>query len=138
MEQPGHFTGHALPETRQYNSMFQLTRMTATTGGQAVMDMQYTFSRNQNNGADHAIDGPGERGDGGLHLRHAESAGEGGDDLGGVGRGVHLRWIRESDGEDTDERDGSFDDGVVRCVQSPGGAELRCEWEYGGGRDVPV
>jgi RHS repeat-associated protein len=37
-------------ETRTYNSLLQLTRMTATGSGQTVMDMQYTFSGTQNNG----------------------------------------------------------------------------------------
>ncbi len=37
-------------ETRTYNPMFQLTRMTTVSGGQTVMDMAYTFSRTQNNG----------------------------------------------------------------------------------------
>src|ERR1017187_36324 len=37
-------------ETRTYNSLLQLTRMTATGSGQTAMDMQYTFSGTQNNG----------------------------------------------------------------------------------------
>ena len=37
-------------ESRTYNSLLQLTRMTATGSGQTVMDMQYTFSGTQNNG----------------------------------------------------------------------------------------
>jgi RHS repeat-associated protein len=36
-------------ETRQYNSLLQLTRMTAT-GGTTLMDMQYNYSSTQNNG----------------------------------------------------------------------------------------
>jgi hypothetical protein len=39
-------------ETRTYNSMLQLTRMTATGAGQTVIDMQYTFSGTENNGRD--------------------------------------------------------------------------------------
>jgi RHS repeat-associated protein len=38
-------------ESRQYNSMYQMTRMTATNGGTTVMDMQYVYSTAQaNNG----------------------------------------------------------------------------------------
>jgi RHS repeat-associated protein len=37
-------------ETRTYNSLLQLTRMTAVGGGTTVMDMQYTFSGTENNG----------------------------------------------------------------------------------------
>ena len=37
-------------ETRTYNSLLQLTRMTANPGGGNVMDMQYNYSSTQNNG----------------------------------------------------------------------------------------
>ena len=40
----------AVNETRQYNSMFQMTRMTATAFGTTVMDMQYNYTTGQNNG----------------------------------------------------------------------------------------
>jgi hypothetical protein len=36
-------------ETRTYNSLLQLTRMTATNGS-TLMDMQYNYSATQNNG----------------------------------------------------------------------------------------
>jgi hypothetical protein len=36
-------------ETRTYNSLLQVTRMTAAYGGN-VMDMQYNYSPTQNNG----------------------------------------------------------------------------------------
>jgi len=37
-------------ETRTYNSLLQLTRITTMDGGTTVMDMQYVFSGTQNNG----------------------------------------------------------------------------------------
>jgi YD repeat-containing protein len=134
-------------ETRTYNSLLQLTRMTATSAGQTVMDYLsvakpdavHVFEVAEQR-ADHAIDGRDDRGrrDGGLHLRHAESPDEGGDDQRGVGRGLHLRRIREPDGEDADQGDGPVDDGVVRCGEPPGGADLRSQREYGIQRDVSV
>ena len=42
--------GSYLSETRTYNNLLQVTRMTATAYGQAVMDMQYNYSATQNNG----------------------------------------------------------------------------------------
>jgi RHS repeat-associated protein len=37
-------------ETRQYNGLNQLTRMTTTAAGGTVMDMQYNYTAGQNNG----------------------------------------------------------------------------------------
>ena len=43
---------YGVTETRTYNSLFQLTRITATPtgGGQTRMDMQYVYQAGQNNG----------------------------------------------------------------------------------------
>src|SRR5690349_18699772 len=38
-----------MSETRQYNSMYQMTRMTAAAGGTTVMDMQYNYPVGANN-----------------------------------------------------------------------------------------
>jgi hypothetical protein len=40
----------AVNETRQYNTMFQLTNMTATAFGTTVMNMTYNYTAGQNNG----------------------------------------------------------------------------------------
>jgi RHS repeat-associated protein len=37
-------------EFRQYNPMYQMTRITATSGAATVMDMQYLYTTGQNNG----------------------------------------------------------------------------------------
>src|SRR5262249_4973254 len=40
-----------MSETRQYNSMYQLTRMTSSVvGGSTMMDMQYLYTAGANNG----------------------------------------------------------------------------------------
>jgi hypothetical protein len=37
-------------ENRTFNSLQQMTRQTTSSGGTAVMDMQYNFTAGQNNG----------------------------------------------------------------------------------------
>ena len=112
------------------SALLQLTRMTATGSGQTMMDMQYTFSGDAEQRTDHAIDGRGERRDGGVHLRHVEPSDESRDDQRRVGGCVHLRRIWEPDGEDADQGNCALDDSLVRSGdESSGRADLRCERE---------
>ena len=113
-------------ETRTYNNLLQMTRQTVS----GMMDMQYVYQAGANNGRITQVDRRDRERDGELYVRPVESPVDGQCDERELGAGVHVRRVRESDGEERDAGERADAERVVRPGDEPSdGAELRCEWE---------
>ena len=97
-------------EDRTYNALGQLTRITNTGLHAGVPGPGIPVPGGNEQRADHADEGLEVGGRGDVPVRHAEPADLGGDDGTGMGPELQLRWVREPDGADGDQGDGSHDD----------------------------
>ena len=113
-------SGTTTSETFSYNSLWQLTRTTATQGGNTTMDLQYVYPAGLNNGR--------------ISQRVDSVAGEtvnytydslnrlatAGTASGSWGQSVYVRWVREPDGQDGDGRVRHAIQRRIRCQQPSG------------------